>query len=53
MVVFKERFYQWMNLADEENVSELTAVNDDEELKDRFYKDLEFGTGGMRGVLGP
>lgn len=50
--MFKERFYQWMNLADEENVSELTAVNDDEELKDRFYKDLEFGTGGMRGVLG-
>ncbi len=26
--------------------------NDPEELKDRFYKDLEFGTGGMRGVMG-
>jgi len=26
--------------------------NDQEELKDRFYKDLEFGTGGMRGVMG-
>ncbi|WP_067034017.1 phospho-sugar mutase [Allomuricauda sp. CP2A] len=26
--------------------------NDTEELKDRFYKDLEFGTGGMRGVMG-
>ncbi|KQC28763.1 phospho-sugar mutase [Flagellimonas eckloniae] len=26
--------------------------NDTEELKERFYKDLEFGTGGMRGVMG-
>ncbi|WP_190809113.1 phospho-sugar mutase [Flagellimonas sp. S3867] len=26
--------------------------NDHEELKERFYKDLEFGTGGMRGVMG-
>ncbi|WP_394750603.1 phospho-sugar mutase [Spongiimicrobium salis] len=27
-------------------------ANDTEELKERFYKDLEFGTGGMRGVMG-
>lgn len=27
-------------------------TNDPEELKERFYKDLEFGTGGMRGVMG-
>lgn len=27
-------------------------TNDPEELKDRFYKDMEFGTGGMRGVMG-
>lgn len=26
--------------------------NDPEELKERFYKDLEFGTGGMRGIMG-
>ena len=26
--------------------------NDTEELKDRFYKNMEFGTGGMRGVMG-
>ncbi len=32
-------------------VKELIA-NDEEELKDRFYRDLEFGTGGMRGVMG-
>ncbi|MBT8235051.1 MAG: phospho-sugar mutase, partial [Bacteroidia bacterium] len=34
-----------------DEVSELIA-NDPEELKDRFYKSLEFGTGGMRGVMG-
>jgi len=27
-------------------------ANDTEELKERFYKDLEFGTGGMRGIMG-
>ena len=26
--------------------------NDPEELKDRFYKNMEFGTGGMRGLMG-
>ncbi len=27
-------------------------ANDPEELKDRFYKNMEFGTGGMRGIMG-
>ncbi len=32
---------------------ELRAIADDEkEIQDRFYKDLEFGTGGLRGVIG-
>jgi len=31
---------------------EYLIVNDKEELKDRFYKNMEFGTGGMRGVMG-
>ena len=26
--------------------------NDPEELQDRFYKNMEFGTGGMRGIMG-
>ena len=34
-----------------EEVKNLIA-NDPEELKERFYKNLEFGTGGMRGVMG-
>ena len=31
---------------------ELLAINDPREIEDRFYTDLEFGTGGMRGVIG-
>ncbi len=32
--------------------AELTAVSDDTELEDRFYKDLSFGTAGLRGKVG-
>ncbi|MCW5517056.1 phospho-sugar mutase [Muriicola sp. Z0-33] len=31
---------------------EFLIENDTEELQDRFYKDMEFGTGGMRGIMG-
>ncbi|WP_425262340.1 phospho-sugar mutase [Paenibacillus pectinilyticus] len=38
---------------DEQTKQELRAIRDDErEIEDRFYKDLEFGTGGLRGVIG-
>ncbi len=39
---------------DDETKKEIQYLiqNDSEELKERFYKDLEFGTGGMRGVMG-
>ncbi|WP_136468088.1 phospho-sugar mutase [Flagellimonas onchidii] len=39
---------------DQETKTEVQNLinNDPEELKERFYKDLEFGTGGMRGVMG-
>ncbi len=36
---------------DDKTKEELKKLNEDE-IKDRFYKDLEFGTGGLRGVLG-
>ena len=37
----------------EELLSELKAIADDESaIEDRFYKELSFGTGGLRGVLG-
>lgn len=38
---------------DEATRNELAAIKDNEkEIEDRFYKDLEFGTGGLRGVIG-
>ena len=33
-------------------VRDLLAKNDEKELEDRFYRDLEFGTGGLRGIIG-
>lgn len=42
----------WLNSQiDEESKQAILALND-EELADSFYKDLEFGTGGLRGIMG-
>lgn len=41
----------WLTF-DEETRRELEAITDPAELEDRFYKDLAFGTGGLRGVMG-
>ena len=38
--------------ADKREIRELVDRRDDKELADRFYRDLEFGTGGMRGLMG-
>ncbi len=51
----KERFLTWMEnpYFDEGTKEELRAIRADEgEIVDRFYKDLEFGTGGLRGIIG-
>lgn len=38
---------------DKDFIKELESIKDDQmEIQDRFYKDLEFGTGGMRGIIG-
>jgi len=43
----------WEEKADLELKEEILRIeNDEEEIIDRFYKDLEFGTGGMRGKIG-
>ena len=48
-----EKWNQFENL-DIELRGQLTEIsNDDKKLEDSFYRNLEFGTGGMRGVLGP
>lgn len=48
-------YEQWLHdfAGDAETVQDLLAIKDDpKEIEDRFYRDLEFGTAGMRGVLG-
>lgn len=48
-----QEYERWLKNADEETVKELEAIKgNDEEIKDRFYKSLEFGTAGLRGVIG-
>ncbi len=45
----------WLNDSyfDDETKQELMAIrNDEAEVEDRFYRELEFGTGGLRGVIG-
>ncbi len=52
---YKEEYKKWCEdpSFDEETRKELLAIKDDEEeIKDRFYKELEFGTAGLRGVIG-
>ncbi|MGN0522312.1 MAG: phospho-sugar mutase [Eubacterium sp.] len=49
---YKEKYNQWLEFADEKTRSELLAVTDEKEIEDRFYKDLAFGTGGLRGIMG-
>lgn len=48
----EEKFRLWMTF-DADTAAELSAVADDpKEMEDRFYKDLAFGTGGLRGIMG-
>lgn len=44
--------YEYWLTFDEETKKELEAIIDEKELEDRFYKELEFGTGGLRGIMG-
>ena len=52
---YKEKYEEWLNnpIIDEESKKELESIQSDEkEIEDRFYKDLEFGTAGLRGIIG-
>lgn len=50
---YTEEYKLWLSMADAETVAELEAIKDnEEEIKDRFYRSLEFGTAGLRGVIG-
>ena len=48
---YKERYNEWL-LFDDDTKQELLKITDEKEFEDRFYKDLAFGTGGMRGIMG-
>ena len=52
---YKKLYDEWCNneYFDEATRAELKAIaGDDAEIKDRFYRELEFGTAGLRGVIG-
>ncbi len=51
---YRNKYNLWINSPgiDEETKTELRSIVDETELEDRFYKDLEFGTGGLRGIIG-
>ena len=48
---YRSKYNEWLTF-DEETKEELLAVSDEKEIEDRFYKDLAFGTGGLRGIMG-
>lgn len=49
---YLEKYKNWLDFADESTRAELESITDEKEIEDRFYKDLAFGTGGLRGVMG-
>lgn len=46
-----QKYNLWLTF-DDETKKELESVTDKKEIEDRFYKDLAFGTGGLRGIMG-
>ena len=55
MEEYLKKYEQWCNnpIFDDETKRELKEIKEnDNEIKERFYKDLEFGTGGLRGIIG-
>ena len=51
---YLEKYNEWCNseIFDEKTKEELKNIKDENEIKDRFYKNLEFGTAGLRGIIG-
>ena len=51
---YKDIYTHWLTdkFFDEATRRELSALTDEKEIEDRFYRDLEFGTGGLRGIMG-
>ena len=47
----KELYHKWLRLCDENMKNELKSYSE-KEIEDSFFKDLSFGTGGLRGIIG-
>ena len=52
--MYMEKYKSWLedDYFDEKTKEELRNITDEKELEDRFYKDLSFGTAGLRGKIG-
>ncbi len=48
---YMDEYRKWIAEADDVTSQELRGISDEKEIKDRFYADLKFGTGGLRGVM--
>lgn len=53
-MLYREKYNMWLDssVIDKETKKELRNISDEKEIEDRFYKELDFGTGGLRGVIG-
>lgn len=53
-MVYLGKYNEWLQseIMDEEIKKELRDIKDEKEIEDRFYKELDFGTGGLRGIIG-
>lgn len=51
---YLEKYKEWCesDIFDESTKQELKGITDENEIKERFYKNLEFGTAGLRGIIG-
>ena len=50
---FRQEYRRWLEKADADIAEELKAIEkNDAAIEDAFYRDLAFGTGGLRGVIG-
>ena len=53
-MTYNKKFQEWLlsDTIDENTKNELRSIHNEKEIEDRFYKDLEFGTAGLRGIRG-
>lgn len=53
-MTYRKIYEQWLkdDFFDEDIREELNHLTEDKEIEDRFYRDLDFGTGGLRGIMG-